>query len=112
MVADGRSGYPTVVSVSALTFNAHRIHYDRPYATSEEGYPGLVVHGPLTAMLLLRMVRENTSRSVASFQFRSQSPLYDLAPFRLVGAASNGRIELQAAGPDAKTAMIAAAELA
>jgi 3-methylfumaryl-CoA hydratase len=97
---------------SALTFNAHRIHYDRPYATSEEGYPGLVVHGPLTAMLLLRMVRENTSRSVASFQFRSQSPLYDLAPFRLVGVASNGRIELQAAGPDAKTAMIAAAELA
>ena len=63
---------------SALTFNAHRIHYDRPYAKSEEGYPGLVVHGPLTAMLLLRLVRENTDRPVASFSFRSQAPLYDL----------------------------------
>ena len=97
---------------SALTFNAHRIHYDRPYATSEEGYPGLVVYGPLTAMLLLHLLREHTSRSVVSFRFRSQAPLYDLAPFRLDGVASNGRIELQAVGPDAQTAMIATAELA
>jgi 3-methylfumaryl-CoA hydratase len=97
---------------SALTFNAHRIHYDRPYAKSEEGYPGLVVHGPLTAMLLLRLVRENTDRPVASFSFRSQAPLYDLSPFRLVGVASNGRIELQAEGPDAKVAMTAIADLA
>ena len=97
---------------SALTFNAHRIHYDRPYATTEEGYPGLVVHGPLTAMLLLHLVRKNTARSVASFSFRSQAPLYDLAPFRLVGAASGSRVELQAEGPDAKVAMIATAELA
>ena len=58
---------------SALTFNAHRIHYDRPYATGEEGYPGLVVHGPLTAMLLLNLVRENTPRAVASYRFRSQA---------------------------------------
>ena len=91
---------------SALTFNAHRIHYDRPYATGEEGYPGLVVHGPLTAMLLLNLVRENTPRAVASYRFRSQAPLYDLAPLRLVAVASNGCIELQAEGPDAKSAMI------
>ena len=43
---------------SALTFNAHRIHYDRPYAIHEEGYPGLVVHGPLTAVLLMELVRQ------------------------------------------------------
>lgn len=97
---------------SALTFNAHRIHYDRPYAASEEGYPGLVVHGPLTAMLLLDLVRHNTPRTVASFRFRSQAALYDLAPFQLVGVPSNGRIELQAQGSDATTAMIATAEFA
>jgi 3-methylfumaryl-CoA hydratase len=97
---------------SALTFNAHRIHYDRPYAMSEEGYPGLVVHGPLTAILLLELVRHNTSRCIAAFSSRSQSPLFDLAPFRLVGMPSNGRVELEAQGPDGKTAMHATAELA
>jgi len=97
---------------SALTFNAHRIHYDRPYATSEEGYPGLVVHGPLTAMLLMQLVRENTVRAISAFRFRSQAPLYDLAPFRLVGVASNDRVELEAVGPDGKTAMTATADLA
>jgi 3-methylfumaryl-CoA hydratase len=95
---------------SALTFNAHRIHYDRPYATEEEGYPGLVVHGPLTAMLLLQLVREKTTQAVSEFQFRGQAPLTDLAPFQVVGVASNGRVELQAIGPDAKTAMTATAQ--
>ena len=97
---------------SALTFNAHRIHYDRPYAISEEGYPGLVVHGPLTAILLLELVRHNTSGCVAGFSFRGQAPLFDLAPFRLVGMPSDGRVELEAQGPDGKTAMNATAELA
>jgi 3-methylfumaryl-CoA hydratase len=96
---------------SALTFNAHRIHYDRPYAMSEEGYPGLVVHGPLTAILLLELVRHNTWRRITGFNFRGQVPLFDLAPFRLVGIPSDGRIELEAQGPDGKTAMIATAEL-
>jgi 3-methylfumaryl-CoA hydratase len=94
---------------SALTFNAHRIHYDRPYAMSEEGYPGLVVHGPLTAILLLELVRHNTSSGIAGFSFRGQAPLFDLAPFRLVGIPSNGRVELEAQGPDGKTAMSATA---
>jgi 3-methylfumaryl-CoA hydratase len=97
---------------SALTFNAHRIHYDRPYAMNEEGYPGLVVQGPLTAILLLELIRHNTSRRIASFSFRSQAALFDLAPFRLVGTPSDGRVELQAQGPDGKTAMTATAELA
>lgn len=97
---------------SALTFNAHRIHYDRPYAMGEEGYPGLVVHGPLTAVLLMQLVRENTSKKVVSFSFRGQAPLFDLAPFRLVALPSDGRVDLEAQGPDARTAMTATAELA
>jgi 3-methylfumaryl-CoA hydratase len=96
---------------SALTFNAHRIHYDRPYATGAEGYPGLVVHGPLTAMLLMQLVRKNTARPVAGFRFRSQAPLFDLAPFRLIAVPANGQVELRAEGPDAKTSMKATAEL-
>lgn len=98
---------------SALTFNAHRIHYDRPYATSEEGYPGLVVHGPLTAMLLLQLVRQHTSQPITGFRFRGQAPLFDLAPFRLVGtpAADGSQVELMAQAPDGKTALSASAEL-
>lgn len=96
---------------SALTFNAHRIHYDRPYAMSEEGYPGLVVHGPLTAILLVQLVRENSPRAITSFSFRSRAPLFDLAPFRLLGAAASDCVELEAQGPDGKTAMAATAEL-
>ena len=58
---------------SALTFNAHRIHYDRAYATTEEGYPGLVVQGPLTAVLLMELVRRHASRSVTAFEFRARA---------------------------------------
>ncbi len=97
---------------SALTFNAHRIHYDRPYAIQEEGYPGLVVHGPLTAMLLMGLVTQHTSRPVVGFQFRGQAPLFDLAPFRLVGTPSEPSIQLEAQGPAGQTAMTATAELA
>jgi 3-methylfumaryl-CoA hydratase len=95
---------------SALTFNAHRIHYDRPYATQEEGYPGLVVHGPLTAILLLDMVHKHTARRVVAFSFRGQSPLFDLAPFRLVARPTGEQIELEAQAPDGKTALSATAE--
>jgi 3-methylfumaryl-CoA hydratase len=97
---------------SALTFNAHRIHYDRPYAMSEEGYPGLVVHGPLTAVLLIELVRHSTPRHILGFSFRGLAPIFDLAPFRLVGMASDSKVELEAQGPDGKTAMSATAELA
>lgn len=96
---------------SALTFNAHRIHYDRPYATGVEGYPGLVVHGPLTAVLLMELVRRNTKRPVTGYTFRGQAPLFDLAPFRLVGKPGDGAVALEALGPDGHTAMTATAEL-
>ncbi|HMQ53914.1 MAG TPA: acyl-CoA dehydrogenase, partial [Anaerolineae bacterium] len=95
---------------SALTFNAHRIHYDRPYALNEEGYPGLVVHGPLTAILLVELVRQHTSRPLVGFNFRGQAPLFDLAPFRLVGLPAGNLIELKAKSPDGKKAMTATAE--
>ncbi len=96
---------------SALTFNAHRIHYDRPYAMNEEGYPGLVVHGPLTAIMLMDLVRHNAEGRVTGFSFRGRAPLFDLAPFRLVGTPGQGGVDLEAQGPDGKIAMTARAEL-
>jgi 3-methylfumaryl-CoA hydratase len=71
---------------SALTFNAHRIHYDRRYAMEVGGYPGLVVHGPLIATLLLDLVRRNLrDANVGRFSFRAVSPLFDTAPFVVCG---------------------------
>ncbi len=69
---------------SALTFNGHRIHYDRPYAMDVEGYPGLIVHGPLQATLLMGLAQElRPERPLRSFSFRGTSPLFDLAPFAI-----------------------------
>lgn len=96
---------------SALTFNGHRIHYDRPYAVEVEGYPGLVVHGALVAVLMLDLVRAQTGRTVRSFSFRGQSPLFDLAPFRLVGVQDGDQVRLEALGPDGAVAIAAEARL-
>lgn len=97
---------------SALTFNAHRIHYDRPYAAQDEGYPGLVVHGPLTAMLLADLVRRHTPRRIATFSFRGLAPLFDLAPFHLRGVPSGDIVELAALAPDLTPALSASVSLA
>ena len=71
---------------SALTFNGHRIHYDRRYVTEVEGYPGLIVHGPLIATLLLDLLRDHRSAArVARFEFRAVRPLFDIHPFRVCG---------------------------
>ena len=70
---------------SALTFNSHRIHYDRRYVTETEGYPGLIVHGPLLATLLIDLLRRNDDRPVATFRFRAVSPVFDTAAFSLHG---------------------------
>jgi 3-methylfumaryl-CoA hydratase len=73
---------------SALTFNGHRIHYDRRYVTTVEGYPGLVVHGPLIATLLLDLVRRNApDADVASFRFKALRPTFDQHPFRVSAQA-------------------------
>ncbi len=62
---------------SALTFNAHRIHYDLPYATSVEGYPGTVVHGPLLIVRLLELVRTaHGDEAVAELSFRAKAPAF------------------------------------
>lgn len=61
---------------SALTNNSHRIHYDLAYATGVEGYPGLVVHGPLTAMLLADLGRRNGVTGPQRFSFRARSPFF------------------------------------
>ena len=71
---------------SAATFNGHRIHYDHPYATGVEGYPGLVVHGPLVATLLVELLRRNRAGvELESFAFRALRPLFDTAPFTTCG---------------------------
>ncbi|HZD24823.1 MAG TPA: acyl-CoA dehydrogenase [Alphaproteobacteria bacterium] len=103
---------PFLFRYSALTFNPHRIHYDRPYATGVEGYGGLVVHGPLLATLLLEVVRRNTVRPVTGFSFRAAAPVYDIAPFRTQGISQDdGTVALSAIGPDGNVAMTATAEL-
>jgi len=71
---------------SALTFNGHRIHYDRRYVTAVEGYPGLVVHGPLIATLLLDLLRHQLpDAQVLSFEFRAVRPSFDIHPFFVCG---------------------------
>jgi 3-methylfumaryl-CoA hydratase len=71
---------------SALTFNGHRIHYDRRYVTEAEGYPGLVVHGPLIATLLMDLLRrERPQARVSRFEFRAVRPTFDLHPFSVHG---------------------------
>jgi 3-methylfumaryl-CoA hydratase len=97
---------------SALTFNAHRIHYDRDYAINTEGYPGLVVHGPLTAMLLTSLASAHDPRRIASFSFRGLAPLFDGSPCRLVGTPAATGAELRAEGADGTVALRATVEFA
>jgi 3-methylfumaryl-CoA hydratase len=100
---------------SALTFNGHRIHYDRRYVTEVEGYPGLVVHGPLIATLLLDLLRRKLpDASVARFAFRAVGPLFDIAPFSVCGTPErDGKtVKLWARNADGALAMDATATLA
>ncbi len=100
---------------SALTFNGHRIHYDYPYVTQEEGYPGLIVHGPLIATLLLDLLRRERPRArVAEFSFRAKRPLFSPDPFSVRGwPAADGRsVRLVAVNPEGSAAMVAEAVLA
>ncbi|MCZ7564404.1 MAG: MaoC family dehydratase N-terminal domain-containing protein [Burkholderiales bacterium] len=100
---------------SALTFNGHRIHYDRRYCTDVEGYPGLVVHGPLLATLLLDLLRrERPQARVTSFRFRAVSPVFDTAPLTVCGAPLPGGHEarLWVRRQDGALAMDATATLA
>lgn len=95
---------------SAATFNAHRIHYDRAYAMTIEGYPGLVVHGPLIALSLLEAL--GPERVVTSFSFKAVRPLFEGAPFEACGKLVDGGAELWARSPEGHLAMTARVKFA
>ncbi len=95
---------------SALTFNGHRIHYDRDYAMRQEGYPGLVVHGPLQATLLLNLAASvRDGRMPTRFTFKSVGPLFDGGPLMINGAPAEEGLRLWTSGADGRAAMEAAA---
>lgn len=96
---------------SALTFNGHRIHYDRRYVTQEEGYPGLVVHGPLIATLLLDLVRRSSGRPVRKFVFKALRPTFDGQPMRVNGQPEGDKVRLWANDHEGWLTMQAEAEL-
>ena len=101
---------------SALTFNSHRIHYDRSYVTEVEGYSGLVVHGPLIATLLMDLLRrQRPAARILRFGFTAKSPLFDGQPFDLCGRFDDGderQVLLWARNQQGTLAMQASAELA
>lgn len=91
---------------SALTFNSHRIHYDLPYVTGEEGYAGLIVHGPLIATLLLDLLRREQPQAVVrTFAFRAVSPLIAGASFEVRGKPSDIEVDLWAVNAHGGLAM-------
>ena len=103
---------PLLFRYSALTFNSHRIHYDQPYATGEEGYRGLVVHGPLIATLLMDLAaRELGSHRLKSFSMRAQAPAFVGDPLHLVGKISARAMTLSAISDDGRILMTAEAEV-
>ncbi|MBC8337602.1 MAG: MaoC family dehydratase N-terminal domain-containing protein [Alphaproteobacteria bacterium] len=100
---------------SALIFNGHRIHYDREYVTKDEGYPGLIVHGPLIATLLMDLCRrEAPDQRLRRFDYRARGPVFDLGPFSVNGCpVENGgghRAELWALDHQGRLAMTGDAE--
>ena len=93
---------------SAVTFNSHRIHYDQAYARDKEGYPGLVVHGPFTAVKLAALAaRDHADKPMTAFSFRAMSPLFAGQPIRLAPGETPGDVE--AIRCDGATAMAASA---
>ena len=92
---------------SALTFNGHRIHYDRKYVTEVEGYPGLIVHGPLQTTLLLDLSRRNAGKPVRKLDYRAVSPLFHNEKVTVGGIPSpDGQsAQLWTTGPSGNIAM-------
>jgi 3-methylfumaryl-CoA hydratase len=86
---------------SALTFNGHRIHYDQPYVTGTEGYPGLIVHGPLMGLLQIELARRsNVGRILAGYGFRALSPVYAGALSVHARREADGAVTTWIADPD------------
>jgi 3-methylfumaryl-CoA hydratase len=102
----------TLFRYSALTFNSHRIHYDVDYCRQVEGYPGLIVHGPLTATLLVDLLTRHTpGKTLREFQFRAVSPLFVGQPIYFSGQRSNDAVEVWAANAASSLAMSARGRL-
>jgi hydroxyacyl-ACP dehydratase HTD2-like protein with hotdog domain len=98
---------------SALTANGHRIHYDRSYVTGVEGYPGLIVHGPLQATLMAGLAQQaSPGRRIASFSFRGLRPLFDLAPFAVLAVVRDGAVTLETRDAEGYPCMQAEAVMA
>ena len=96
---------------SALTFNGHRVHYDQPYATQVEGYPGLVVHGPLLATWLSLFAAKKSGRHLKKFKFSGKRPIFDLHHFTLSGDKSgNNAAKLSVLDHQLQLAVTAEAE--
>ena len=96
---------------SAVTYNAHRIHYDRPYATGVEGYPNLVVHGPLTAVLLASMAERRSGRRARALSFRASAPLFVEQTLWLTGGPTADGVSMAAVRSDHAVAMTMDLEL-
>lgn len=96
---------------SALTYNSHRIHYDRDFCREVEGYPGLVVHGPLLATLLALLAADNTGARVERFDYRSRAPVFDTMSFTTRGRREGDHATLWAERPDRSIAIEATATL-
>jgi 3-methylfumaryl-CoA hydratase len=93
---------------SALTANGHRIHYDLGYVTGEEGYPGLIVHGPLQATWLADLVRVyRPGARIARFSFRGRRPAFHQNPLRLIGWDNEGKLHLETRDHDGAVCMSA-----
>ncbi|MEU4485697.1 hypothetical protein [Streptomyces purpurascens] len=89
---------PLLFRFSALTANAHRIHYDAPYCRDEEGYPGLVVHGPLLALLMLELPRRRApARQVRSLSYRLRHPAFAGEALAACGTPAGDHAELRVA---------------
>ena len=97
---------------SALTFNAHLIHFDQLYTQREEGYPERVVHGPLVALILARLLALNDVMRLQRFDFRARSPLYVNQPIRFIAKPAGDRIDMRAIGVSGMLAMEATAWVA
>lgn len=97
---------------SALTFNGHRIHYDRSYVTGVEGYPGLIVHGPLIATLLLDLLRRHLPNAqVKRFAFKAVRPTFDIHPFTVCGKLDGKTVTLWGRDHEGWLTMQATAEI-
>jgi 3-methylfumaryl-CoA hydratase len=94
---------------SALTFNGHRIHYDRNHAITSEGYTGLVVHGPLQATMMLEFAAKLRVSPPTTFTFRGISPLIDGAAFTVNADETPEGLHLWTAAADGRLCMEAQA---